>query len=129
MPTMTSAWGDLTADQKAAMPWGEFVARFPAVPVTLEVFGPVLEQLRQRAKTLEACVAVLEARIRTLEEEPHVKFCGPYDGTHTYGNGDVVVDAGSSWISLRAGNRTRPDERGPSPRPWALLAKRGRDAR
>jgi len=55
-------------------------------------------------------------------------FVGLFSAGRTYDTGDVVVHQGSSWIALGETSLS-PDEQGPGAKRWALLAKRGRDAR
>ncbi|HUU83310.1 MAG TPA: hypothetical protein VM243_07385 [Phycisphaerae bacterium] len=59
---------------------------------------------------------------------PLTIYKGVWESGVTYQPGDLVTDAGSLWVA-KVATTDRPSETGPSPRPWQLVAKRGRDGK
>jgi hypothetical protein len=94
--------------------WGEVTAAFRGF-------------VESHVKKLKAENAALEARIKSLECRPPLKYCGVWIAGKTYPENSLVTRDGSLWIARRStaaypGGGAEPDS-------WQLCVKRGADGK
>jgi hypothetical protein len=68
----------------------------------------------------------IEARLDALEQRPAMKYCGVFDKSQKYFEGNFVTESGSIWHANCETTGVVPGEGSPV---WTLAAKRGRDGR
>jgi hypothetical protein len=83
-----------------------------AVAIVLEVFGPEIQQLRERVTQLEA----------DLAERVHK---GVWDANFTYRKHNTVTFGGCQWTAISNDNLGAPGRSAG----WLLTVKRGRDGK
>jgi hypothetical protein len=94
-------------------------------PVRWDTLIDFLGMIFDGNKATVAQLAKLRAQVKTLTEQPTLKYCGVWSPEKVYGTGNFVTDSGSLWHGQRASVGERPG----SSDAWMLAVKRGRDAR
>jgi hypothetical protein len=82
------------------------------------VFSTLFECDKRLAKSIER----LEAKLAALEQRKAFSYCGVWDGSETYTEGDFATHAGSLWHCNAATSRSRPG----TDDTWQLTVKRGK---
>src|SRR5262245_41587728 len=92
---------------------------FPFDGAAADVIGQCI------AEAVDELRKELGTRLAKLEEQPTLRYCGPWKSGNAYARGSFVSHSGSPWHSNVDANTAKPGE---GDGRWQLVVKRGRDA-
>ena len=91
-----------------------------------EIAAAIKAYVERHVSRLVARNIELEARIKSLEARPMVKYCGVYAPGQSYPENSLVTKAGSLWIAKQTTDACPGDG---APDAWQLCVRKGRDGK